>query len=191
MLPDFELIAGGKYRELLEKEGIGSFSKLCAFVQELPYGRNSNRDDLSLVFSEHKGTCSSKHGLLMALCELNRVDSVELMVGIFLMNGDYHPKIKPILEKYDLEQLPEAHCFLRYEGKRYDLTSTKSDPAQFEPFLVREQRCDSQQVSDWKPMIHKHYIEGWLKRKNLDFSPEKIWEIREECILALSESRLS
>ncbi|MGV3630132.1 MAG: hypothetical protein ACO1O6_02950 [Bacteroidota bacterium] len=188
MLPDFELFNTGKYRDALEKRNIRTFSELCAYVQHIPYGRTSKRSDLSLVFTENKGTCSAKHGLLMELCELNHENTLELMVGIFLMNENYSPKIAPVLARYGLEHIPEAHCYLRYEGKRYDLTSPKADPAAFESFLVREQRCDSQQVTDWKPMIHKHYIGGWLQRKKLPFTPEEIWAIREECILSLSNS---
>lgn len=191
MLPDFELVHTGRYSETLEKLNIPTFAELCAYVQQIPYGRTSDRNDLTLIFAENKGTCSSKHGVLMEICELNKEDRVELMVGIFLMNEQYSPKIAPIIQKYGLEHIPEAHCYLRYAGKRYDLTSPKADPAAFESYLVREQRCDAQQVIDWKPMIHQHYIGGWLKRKNRDpiaigLSPEQLWEIREECIAALS-----
>ncbi|MFN5415458.1 MAG: hypothetical protein ACK5B9_00255 [Flavobacteriia bacterium] len=186
MLPDFELIEKGDYSSFLEENNIKRFHHLIQFLQALPYGRTSKRDDFTLQFLENCGTCSSKHGLLMQLCELHEVKEIELMVGIFLMNEDYHPKLKPILEKYQLKSIPEAHCYLRHDGQRYDFTSPKSDVKQFEPFLVREQRCDSQQVFDWKPMIHKHYLGGWLTRNNLQYSIEELWDIREECILALS-----
>lgn len=186
MLPDFELIDKGIYASYLEENEIQSFHHLIQFLQVLSYGRTSQRDNFSLQFTEKVGTCSSKHGLLEAFCELNKVLEIELMVGIFLMNEDYHPKVKPILEKYQLKSIPEAHCYLRYDGQRYDFTSPKSDVKQFEPFLVREQRCDSHQVFDWKPMIHKHYIGGWLTRNNLTYSIDELWEIREECIDTLS-----
>lgn len=186
MLPDFVLTDRGRYEHLLEEYRIRTFGKLCAYIRQIPYGRTTDRSDHSLVLTENKGTCSSKHGLLMEICEINGRQDIELIVGVFLMGKEYNVKITPILAKYGLEHIPEAHSYLRFEGKRYDLTSPKADPALFEAFLVREQRCDSQQVINWKPMIHKHYIEGWLKRKNLDFTPEQIWDIREECIAALS-----
>jgi hypothetical protein len=50
---------------------------------------------------------------------------------------------------------------------------------------VREQRCEPNQMIEWKPMIHKHYLDGWLKRQNLSFTAEEIWEIREACIAVL------
>lgn len=186
MLPDFELTDRGKYEDFLEQHNIRTFRELCACIAQIPYGRTSDRSNPALALTENKGTCSSKHGLLMEICEINGRQDIELIVGIFLMNENYSPKVAPVLAKYGLENIPEAHAYLRHEGKRYDFTTAKSDPSNFEPYLVREQRCDSQQVIDWKPMIHKHYIESWLKRKNLDLSPEKIWEIREECIAALT-----
>ena len=41
-----------------------SFEELIVKVKNLPYGRNANRYDFSLVLSENKGTCSSKHAFL-------------------------------------------------------------------------------------------------------------------------------
>lgn len=184
-LLDFKILEKGKYESYLNKNQISTFHELISFVQALPYGRNENRSDFSLIFKEKKGTCSSKHGLLQEIVEINSIQEIELMVGIFLMNRDFHPKVKAVLDKYNLEHIPEAHSFLRFQGQRFDFTSTKSELSKFEPFLVREQRCESQQLIDWKPMIHKHYIESWLKRKNLPFSPDEIWKIREECIAAM------
>jgi hypothetical protein len=40
------------------------FEALIEKVKNIPYGRNSNRTDFSLVISENKGTCSSKHAFL-------------------------------------------------------------------------------------------------------------------------------
>lgn len=183
MLPNFELIQQGSYSKHLSENGISSFHELIHFLQRLPYGRTSSRDDFSLQFSEKRGTCSSKHGLMMEFCELNNHREIELMVGIFLMNEAYHSKLKILLEKYSLKAIPEAHCYFRFDGKRYDFTKPKSSAEQFESFLVREQRCDSHQVIEWKPMIHKHYIESWLKRNpQITYSAEEIWAIREECL---------
>lgn len=186
MLTDFQLIEKGAYQTYLEKAGIDTFYQLLDYVQALPYGRTPSRDNFSELFEFQKGTCSTKHALLAEICLLNHQDEVELMVGIFLMNEDYSPKIKPILDQYDLKAIPEAHCYLRYQGQRYDFTSKHSKATDFEQVLVREQRCDPNQVGDWKPMIHQHFIAGWLQRNQLPFTPEKLWEIREECIKSLS-----
>lgn len=187
MLPNFELINCGKYTEFLQQNSIRNFHELIEFVTNVPYGRTSNRSDFTLLFKENRGTCSLKHALLTEICALNRQDEIELIVGIFLMNEEYSSKIKSTLENNNLEAIPEAHSYLRYQNKRYDFTNSKAKNLKFESFLIREQRCEFQQVIDWKPMIHKNFISGWLKRKNLDITEEQLWEIREKCIEKLSE----
>jgi hypothetical protein len=186
MLPDFQLIEKGSYQKHLENEGISTLHQLVDFVRALPYGRTPSRENFSELFEYQKGTCSTKHAFLAEVCLLNHQDEVELMVGIFLMNEDYSSKIKPILDQYDLKAIPEAHCYLRYQGQRYDFTSKHSKATDFEQTLVREQRCDPNQVGDWKPMIHQHFIGAWLQRNQLPFSLDQLWKIREECINSLS-----
>jgi hypothetical protein len=189
--PDFEIISKGNYSEYLAKNDISTFHELIRFVQKIPFGRNSVRNNFALIFSENKATCSTKHGFLMEICELNKVTEVELMVGIFLMNENYSPKIKSILVEAELDAIPEAHCYFRFSNHRFDFTTENSEVSSFEPFLIREQRCDSQQVFDWKPMIHKNFLEAWLKRKKLNFTLDDIWKIREKCISKLSGSTAS
>lgn len=186
MLPDFELIQKGKYEPFLRENDIHSFHQLTDFIAKLPYGRTTNRTNFLEVFELKKGTCSSKHAILSDLCELNHHAEIELMVGVFLMDSSYNLKIKPVLEKYSLAFIPEAHCYLRYQGKRYDFTTKNSHASSFEYKLVREQRCDSNQVIDWKPMIHQHFISSWIKRNSIPYSESELWEIREECIKSLN-----
>lgn len=187
MLPNFEIYVSGRYGIHLEKLALNDFHSLISFVSNIPYGRSSSRSDFETLFTEGKGTCSLKHGFLAEIAELNGQNEIHLMVGLFLMNGSYSNKIEPVLKQFALENIPEAHCYLRYGDKRYDFTHPKSDTARFEPFLVREQRCEPQQLADWKPMIHKHYLESWLKRKNLSFTVDELWEIREFCIKAMEK----
>lgn len=39
-------------------KAITEFKDACFFIKQLPYGRNSDKTDLKLIFSEKKGTCS-------------------------------------------------------------------------------------------------------------------------------------
>ena len=182
MLPDFELTVNAELTTAFRKLGISDFSAACVYVHQLPYGRNARRGDFLSVLQEGKGTCSSKHGLLAQLAVLHGQDEIHLMVGIFLMSAKTHPQVSPVLEAHGLAMIPEAHAYFRYNGKRYDFTAAGKDIAAIEPFIVREQRCEPNQLNDWKPMIHRHYIDSWLKRQNHPFSPEALWEIREKCI---------
>lgn len=184
---DFELVSTDQYSVAFREIGIHSFSEACEFVAKLPYGRNSNRLDVSLVFKEKKGNCSSKHALLAYLADENQQNQVELMVGIFLLSPDTHPELTPFFEQIDLDVIPEAHCYLRIQGKRFDFTSKSTSIQRIEPKLVREQRIEPNQVSDWKVKIHQDYIAKWLLRNpQLAYSPEALWEVREQMIEELS-----
>jgi len=186
VLPDFELDTGIPGMNLFIDLGIRNFTGACGYVHALPYGRNTSRNVFTEVLSEQKGTCSTKHGLLASIAEMHGMEEIHLMVGIFLMSGKTHPKVAPVLEHYGLKVIPEAHAYLRYHDKRYDFTTTKLDISAIEPFIVREQRCEPGQLADWKPMIHRHYLESWLKRQDLAYTIDELWEIREACIRALS-----
>lgn len=186
MLPDFELKVDSEITRAFHHLGLNDFHSACEYVQALPYGRNASRGNFLEVLSEGKGTCSSKHGLLASLAEMYQQQDIHLMVGIFLMGKETHPQLEEILEIHQLKSIPEAHAYFRFQDKRYDFTVQGKDISTIEPFIVREQRCEPNQLIDWKPMIHKHYLEGWLKRQKSDYTLEQIWEIREKCIGLLS-----
>lgn len=172
---------------LFNEKGITDFSSACAYVRQLPYGRNANRSDFSLVLTEGQGSCSSKHALLATLALENEWKEVELIVGIFLMSAETHPSLTTFFKDKPYTAFPEAHCYLRFKGERYDFTDT-SDPMQrIASKIVREQRVDPNQVVDWKPMIHRHYMEGWLKRNpEIPRTIDELWSEREEAIAVLS-----
>jgi hypothetical protein len=50
-----------------------NFESLLEKVKVIPYGRNLNRHDFSLVLSENKGTCSSKHAFLKDFADKNNI----------------------------------------------------------------------------------------------------------------------
>lgn len=182
-LLQFSLTSSGAYSALFRDRGIYDFHAACAFVQQLPYGRNSDRADFSLILTEGKGSCSGKHALLAALAEENGQTEIELIAGIFLMSPETHPVLEDFFSDKPYTAIPECHCYLRYKGERFDFTDNNDGMSRIAPKIVREQRIEPQQVVDWKPVIHKHYLEGWLKRNpQLPFTPEEMWNEREQCI---------
>ncbi len=165
--------------------GINSFSEAMNFVKDLPYGRNSNRSDFSLVLKEQKGTCSSKHALLKSLADENQHFEVMLMLGIFKMNGINTPKVKSILDKHHLDYIPEAHNYLKINGEIFDCTTKNSSEINFVNDLIEEREILPEDVSELKIEIHQDFLKNWCKKNKLDF--EEIWKIREECIIVLSQ----
>ena len=69
------------------------WDELVSYIKELPYGRISNREDLTLVLSEQKGSCSSKHVLLKTVAVENQMEDVGLFIGIYKMTRENTPGI--------------------------------------------------------------------------------------------------
>lgn len=88
--------------------GITNYKDTLTFIQNLPYGRNSNRSDYSLVLKELKGTCSTKHAFLAELANQQNIPNIKLFVGVYNMCEENTPGIKAVLEKWQLPFLPEA-----------------------------------------------------------------------------------
>lgn len=70
------------------------WNTLLQGVQNIPFGRNRSRADFSLVLKENRGTCSTKHALIKEIADLNKIEHVELMLGIYKMNDQNTPGIK-------------------------------------------------------------------------------------------------
>ena len=185
-LPDFQLKESFHYSDLFRSKGITTFHEACAHIAALPYGRNSKRDDFSLVLTEGRGSCSSKHALLAALAEENGREDIELIAGIFLMSEATHRKLSGFFDDKPYNVIPECHCYLRYKRERFDFTDTSNTMSRIAPKIVREQRIEPHQVVDWKPKIHQEYLKSWLLRNpQIDRDLETMWIEREECIARL------
>ena len=164
---------------------ISTWLQALHYIQQLPYGRNANRLDLSLVITESKGTCSSKHALLKAIADENKIE-VDLILGMYKMNTSNTPGIGQVLEQSNLTYIPEAHCYLKSNQSRFDFTSSSSDIKNIEPDILEEQTINPEQVADYKVDYHQSFLEKWLDKEEIDMSLDELWAIREQCIKALS-----
>ena len=173
---------------MLIEQGIANWQEAIAYIQQLPYGRNANRKYLSLVISEGKGTCSSKHALLKALVDENSIKGVKLILGIYKMTEENTPGIRNHITKSGLPYIPEAHCYLKIYGARKDLTSGSSSISRIEDAILSETEIDPNQVSEWKVDFHKRFIDAWSVSEGIIMDFDTIWNIRERCINSLSNS---
>jgi hypothetical protein len=187
MNADYKLTSKDKLTELAKSKGIESWNQLTEFIKKLPYGQNKNRTDFGLVLSELKGTCSSKHALLKSIADVNNVPNIELIIGIYRMNESNTPKIGTELTDNSIEFIPEAHCYLKINGKRTDLTSEQSEFTKIEKYVIKEKIIEPNQVAKFKVEYHKKFIENWLNETKSEFEFEQIWRIREKCIVNLTE----
>ena len=164
-----------------------NFDELINKVKNIPYGRNTNRYDFSLVLSENKGTCSSKHALLKDFADKNEIENVKLFIGIFKMDEVNTPKLGDLLSKNNINYISEAHCYLKIKQIPVDATTSDSFYDKIKQDIMEEIEILPNQVSDFKVAYHKAFLKKWIKETNQNNTFEEIWRIREECISKLSE----
>ncbi len=114
-----------------KKLRIFEFSDAANYVQNLSYKRNQDKENPIVVLVENGGTCSTKHALLKRLATENSKDDLSLMIGVFSMNEENTPKISPILRKFGIAEIPEAHCYLKYNEEYLDFTRKNSKSNDF------------------------------------------------------------
>jgi hypothetical protein len=163
------------------------FKELIDKVKNIPYGRNANRYDFTLVLSENKGTCSSKHAFLKDFADKNEIENVKLYIGIFKMNEVNTPKLGDLLSKNNINYIPEAHCYLKINQIPIDATTSDSFYDKIKHDILEEIEIIPNQVSDFKVAYHKAFLKKWIEETNQNNTFEEIWKIREQCISKLSE----
>ena len=183
-LPDAILrrVPGDAIANAFHARGVERFCDACALVHALPYGRNRDRADYRLVLDEGRGTCSTKHALLAALAHEQELP-VDLRVGLFMMDDANTPGVGPALEAHGLAAIPEAHCYLFYDGARVDLTHPGTSGALQVEILV-EEPIMPEGIGAQKLALHRGFLERWSRERGVDF--RAVWQAREACIAALS-----
>ncbi len=184
---EIRLNATDQLTEKVKSLGINTWSGLITWTKNLPYGRNANRHDLILIVSEKKGTCSSKHAFLKKLADLNEIENVNLIIGIYKMNNTNTPKIGDELTKNSLDYIPEAHCYLEIEDVKKDYTNNTADFSKIKNDILKEINIQPEQVANFKVEFHKSFIKNWIIENDIRFSFDEIWKIRENCIQNLSK----
>lgn len=166
---------------------MSEFEVLIEKVKNIPYGRNANRTDFSLVITENKGTCSSKHAFLKDFANRNDIPDVKLFIGIFKMNEVNTTKIYPLLAQNTIDFIPEAHCYLKIRGVPLDVTTSDSFYKKIQNDILEEIEIEPYQVADYKVNYHKEFLKKWISETKQSKTFDEIWAIREQCIQKLSE----
>lgn len=186
-IKDLEFNSKDDLTDLIQSKSIKNWSELIEFTRNLPYGRNSNRENFSLVLKENKGTCSSKHSFLKKVADLNGFKNVKLILGMYKMNHLNTPKIRDLISRNGLKHIPEAHCYLKLNNQRIDITNSNSDIENLRNDIIDEMEIEPEQVNTFKVEYHKNYLQKWIEQENIKLSFDEIWLIREECIKQLEE----
>ncbi len=187
-MKNYPLKASDPISMILRNQGLKTWGKAVEYIHLLPYGRNKNRSDLSLVLKEKKGTCSSKHALLKHIADSNQVPDVKLILGIYAMNHLNTPKIGTVLLENNMEYIPEAHCYLKIRGEYCDYTTEHSVFDKIQKAIMLEKEIEAEQVNTYKVEFHKTFLKNWIIENNPNHNFEAIWAIREQCIKNIASS---
>lgn len=188
LLPNVPLRPVGQITAELITCSIINFRVAGRYLHHLLYGRNSDRSDFRLVLLEGRGTCSTKHALLAELAREQNLPIV-LTLGIYEMHERNTPGVGIVLNRYGLPYIPEAHCYLRYDGTRIDITRSSAEPTDPIDQFLYEEAIVPAQIGDYKIQLHQRFLRRWMADTDVakDHSFAEIWKIREECIAALAQ----
>jgi hypothetical protein len=156
------------------------------WVSLLPYGRNSDRSSFIKILSERRGTCSTKHAFIARLAEEQNIE-IDLYVGIYGMNQTNTPFLEDTLHRFGLVCLPEAHCYLGFDGFRFDLTFS-NQPQLMSLNILTEMKILPHEIGEFKLSFHKDFIKQWIAKEKIDLSFDALWSIREMCISRIEKN---
>jgi hypothetical protein len=182
VFPEKAIIGTGPISKAFLDLGIQSFQDACRYVYGLPYGYNSDRDDLMILFKEKMGTCTTKHAVIATLAaELGF--PITRGVGIYPMTEAIVTGTDKILTEYSLPYVPMIHCFLEYGNYRVDLTegnhNGKNRP--IDNFLYTDRVEAAISAKDEYMIYRKALSEVILKRPELkEAGLKRILHAREE-----------
>jgi hypothetical protein len=169
---------------------INGFLEACHYVHELPYGYNSNREDLMILFKEKMGSCTTKHAVIATLAAELQLP-IEKCIGIYAMTEDLVTGTHQILQKYDMPYVPMVHCFLVYKDYRVDLSegnqNGKNGP--IDHFLYTEKVIANISGKDEYLLYRKALKDHILLRKELQgIDLKTILKAREESLSLLKSN---
>jgi hypothetical protein len=186
-LPACPLGEAGALSRRFRALGLGDFRAAARHVAALPYGRVSDPADPTLVLGEGRGTCSTKHALLAGLAREQGLE-VRLVLGVYEMSEANTPGVGAVLARHGLAALPEAHCYLAWDGERVDVTREVAGAEPIREFL-HEETIEPAQIGDYKRALHRRVLAAWRERtaEGRTRTLEDLWRIREACIAALAD----
>jgi hypothetical protein len=165
VFPDKRIAEDGPISKVFVDLGITSFLEACRYVHELPYGYNSNRDDLMILFTEKKGTCTTKHAVIGTLSQELAL-TVHKNVGIYAMTEALVSGTNTLLAEFHLPYIPMLHCILVYGKFRVDLTDGNNNGKKrsIEEFLHVQQVAPNISAKDEYLLFRKALKDIVLKR---------------------------
>jgi hypothetical protein len=187
VFPNAIIKAAGPVSSKFLSLGINGFIDACRYVHELPYGYNSDRDDLMILFREKMGSCTTKHAVIATLAAESGLP-IEKTIGIYAMTEEIVAGTGTILGKYGLPYVPMVHCFLVFGAHRVDLTEGNHNGKKrpIEDFLYAQKVITNISEKGEYLLFRKALTNHILERKELNGTDlRRILRAREEGITLL------
>lgn len=121
VLPDIAIEPRGIVAQAFLNHHLRTFRQACQWIKDLPYGSNSSTEDSLILFAEKRGTCTTKHGIVARLAQELGLN-VYKNLGFYRLNDEIVSGVSALIQPYDLDFIPQTHCFLEYGEFRIDLT---------------------------------------------------------------------
>ncbi len=189
IFPNSRITGNGPVSEEFIHKKIEGFQDACRFVHQLPYGYNSDRDDLMILFKENKGSCTTKHAVIGTLAEELTLP-VYKYIGIYAMTEKIVTGTDNILKVFDLPFIPMVHCFLVYKDFRIDLTDGNKNGKNntieefFETRKVPPHLSAKNEYLIYRDIV-QHLLSTHAQLKNIEM--KRILKAREEGLKLLKE----
>ena len=166
VFPNAAITASGPVSDKFLSLRINGFIDACRYVQALPYGYNTDRDDLMILFKEKLGSCTTKHAVIATLAAESGL-SIEKAVGIYAMTEKIVTDADKILDRYGLPYVPMLHCFLVYGDHRVDLTEGNNNGKRrsIEDFLYIEKVIPNISAKD-EYLLYRRALKDYILIKN-------------------------
>ncbi len=188
--PKTAIPRNGPVSEEFKRLKIVTFFAACRWVHELPYGYNSDRDDLMILFKEKMGTCTTKHAVIGTLAQELEIP-IHKNVGIYAMTEEIVTGTNALLTRFELPYIPMLHCFLVYEKFRVDLTegNRNGKNRSIEEFLYTERVDPNISGKDEYMLYRRALTDVILKRPELKgVDIRRILQAREEGLKLLKSN---
>jgi hypothetical protein len=181
---DFPLEGSGSCSAEARRLGFTTFAQIAEHIRSLPYGRVQGDPEGLAVLRHGRGTCSSKHRYLAILARECGRNDVRLTLGLYEMSEHNTPGVGMVLQAAALQSVPEVHCYLTWQGRRYDFTGLpRGSSSPFES-LTEEKPVLPEDLPTAKVQFHRYAMVHWAQERGVD--PELAWNVRERCMEALS-----
>lgn len=192
VFPDKKITSGTLVSDHFLNLGIDRFLEACRYVHKLPYGYNTNRDDMLTLFKEKMGSCTTKHAVIATLAH-ELVLPIKKSIAIYAMTEDLVTGTDPILQKYDLPYIPMIHCLLTCQNFNVDLTegNRNGKTRRIQDFLFTQKVIPNISAKDEYLIYRKTLSEQIMKRQELKGnSIKQVLHAREEGLEILKKNIL-